>query len=126
MQLLKEKTNFNFMSKRKIAAVFSMLLILASIGSLVIQGLNFGIDFTGGTMIELSYPEEAKLEEIRTKLEQNGYADAIVQNFGSIHDILIRLPVHAAENMAELSNRIVDALQADHETIIDVRRVEFV
>jgi preprotein translocase subunit SecF len=99
---------------------------LASIGSLVIQGLNFGIDFTGGTMIELSYPEEAKLEEIRTKLEQNGYADAIVQNFGSIHDILIRLPVHAAENMAELSNRIVDALQADHETIIDVRRVEFV
>ena len=126
MQLLKEKTNFNFMSKRKIAAVFSMLLILASIGSLVIQGLNFGIDLTGGTMIELSYPEEAKLEEIRTKLEQNGYADAIVQNFGSIHDILIRLPVHAAENMAELSNRIVDALQADHETIIDVRRVEFV
>ena len=126
MQLLKEKTNFNFMSKRKIAVVFSMLLILASIGSLVIQGLNFGIDFTGGTMIELSYPEEAKLEEIRTKLEQNGYADAIVQNFGSIHDILIRLPVHAAENMAELSNRIVDALQADHETIIDVRRVEFV
>ena len=126
MQLLKEKTNFNFMSKRKIAAVFSMLLILASIGSLVIQGLNFGIDFTGGTMIELSYPEEAKLEEIRTKLEQNGYADAIVQNFGSINDILIRLPVHAAENMAELSNRIVDALQADHETIIDVRRVEFV
>ena len=126
MQLLKEKTNFNFMSKRKIAVVFSMLLILASIGSLVTQGLNFGIDFTGGTMIELSYPEEAKLEEIRTKLEQNGYADAIVQNFGSIHDILIRLPVHAAENMAELSNRIVDALQADHETIIDVRRVEFV
>lgn len=126
MQLLKEKTNFNFMSKRKIAAVFSMLLILASIGSLVTQGLNFGIDFTGGTMIELSYPEEAKLEEIRTKLEQNGYADAIVQNFGSIHDILIRLPVHAAENMAELSNRIVDALQADHEAIIDVRRVEFV
>jgi preprotein translocase subunit SecF len=126
MQLLKEKTNFNFMSKRKIAAVFSMLLILASIGSLVTQGLNFGIDFTGGTMIELSYPEEAKLEEIRTKLEQNGYADAIVQNFGSIHDILIRLPVHAAENMAELSNRIVAALQADHESTIDVRRVEFV
>ena len=126
MQLLKEKTNFNFMSKRKIAAVFSVLLILASIGSLVTQGLNFGIDFTGGTMIELSYQEEAKLNDIRTKLEQNGYADAIVQNFGSIHDILIRLPVHAAENTAELSNRIVAALQADHESTIDVRRVEFV
>ena len=114
------------MSKRKIAAVFSLLLILASIGSLITQGLNFGIDFTGGTMIELSYQEDVKLENIRTKLEQNGYGDAIVQNFGSIHDVLIRLPVHASENMAELSNRIVAALQADHDSVIDVRRVEFV
>jgi preprotein translocase subunit SecF len=126
MQLLNKKTNFNFMSKRKIAAVFSLLLILASIGSLITQGLNFGIDFTGGTMIELSYQEDVKLENIRTKLEQNGYDDAIVQNFGSIHDVLIRLPVHASENMAELSNRIVAALQADHDSVIDVRRVEFV
>jgi preprotein translocase subunit SecF len=126
MQLLNKKTNFNFMSKRKIAAVFSLLLILASIGSLITQGLNFGIDFTGGTMIELSYEEDVKLENIRTKLEQNGYGDAIVQNFGSIHDVLIRLPVHASENMAELSNRIVAALQADHDSVIDVRRVEFV
>ncbi len=126
MQLLNKKTNFNFMSKRKIAAVFSLLLILASIGSLITQGLNFGIDFTGGTMIELSYEEDVKLENIRTKLEQNGYGDAIVQNFGSIHDVLIRLPVHASENMAELSNRIVAALQADHDSAIDVRRVEFV
>lgn len=126
MQLLNKKTNFNFMSKRKNAAVFSLLLILASIGSLITQGLNFGIDFTGGTMIELSYEEDVKLENIRTKLEQNGYGDAIVQNFGSIHDVLIRLPVHASENMAELSNRIVAALQADHDSAIDVRRVEFV
>ncbi|MBT3504403.1 MAG: protein translocase subunit SecF [Piscirickettsiaceae bacterium] len=126
MQLLKERTNFNFMSKRKMAAVFSLLLILASIGSLITKGLNFGIDFTGGTMVELSYQEQVKLEDIRTKLEQNGYGDAIVQNFGSIHDVLIRLPVHSSENMAELSNRIVAALQADHESEIDVRRVEFV
>jgi preprotein translocase subunit SecF len=126
MQLLKERNNFNFMSKRKMAAVFSLLLILASIGSLITKGLNFGIDFTGGTMVELSYQEQVKLEDIRTKLEQNGYGDAIVQNFGSIHDVLIRLPVHSSENMAELSNRIVAALQADHESEIDVRRVEFV
>jgi preprotein translocase subunit SecF len=126
MQLLKERTNFNFMSKRKMAAVFSLLLILASIGSLITKGLNFGIDFTGGTMVELSYQEEVKLENIRTKLEQNGYGDAIVQNFGSIHDVLIRLPVHSTENMAELSNRIVAGLQAEHESIIEVRRVEFV
>ncbi|MFT7234817.1 MAG: preprotein translocase subunit SecF [Methylophagaceae bacterium] len=126
MQLLKEKTNFNFMSKRKIAAVFSVLLILASIGSLITNSLNFGIDFTGGTMLELSYQEEVKLNTIRTTLEQNGYGDAIVQNFGSIHDVLIRLPVHSTENMAELSNRIVAALQAGNDAKIDVRRVEFV
>ncbi|MCL4137770.1 UNVERIFIED_CONTAM: hypothetical protein GTU68_050227 [Idotea baltica] len=114
------------MSKRKIAAVFSVILVILSIGSLVTKGFNFGIDFTGGTMVELSYQEEAKLESIRTTLAQNGYDDAIVQNFGSIHDVLIRLPVHDSENMAELSNRIVAALQAGHESTIDVRRVEFV
>ncbi len=126
MQFLNKTTNINFMSKRVIATVFSALLIIASIASLATQGLNFGIDFTGGTMIELSYQEQANLSDIRAKLEQNGYGDAIVQNFGSIHDVLIRLPVLKEANMAELSNRIVTTLQTGHETTIDVRRVEFV
>ena len=126
MQILDKKTDFNFMSKRKVAAVFSILLLLSSITSLVMQGLNFGIDFTGGTMIELSYKEEAKLGSIRSTLEKNGYGDAIVQNFGSIHDVLIRLPILETENMAELSNKIVATLQSGHESKIDVRRVEFV
>lgn len=126
MQLLNTKTHFDFMSKRKIAAVLSLILVIISIGSLITKGFNFGIDFTGGTMVELSYQEEAKLESIRTTLEQNGYGDAIVQNFGSIHDVLIRLPVHGTENMAELSNRIVATLQQGHDSAIDVRRVEFV
>jgi preprotein translocase subunit SecF len=114
------------MSKRKVAAVFSLILVIISIGSLIIKGFNFGIDFTGGTMVELSYQEEAELESIRSTLGQNGYGDAIVQNFGSIHDVLIRLPVHGTENMAELSNRIVGTLQQGHDSEIDVRRVEFV
>jgi len=126
MQILDKKTDFNFMSKRKVAAVFSILLLLSSITSLVMQGLNFGIDFTGGTMIELSYKEEAKLGSIRSTLEKKGYGDAIVQNFGSIHDVLIRLPILETENMAELSNKIVATLQSGHESKIDVRRVEFV
>lgn len=126
MQILDKKTDFNFMSKRKIAAVFSILLLLSSITSLLMQGLNFGIDFTGGTMIELSYKEEVKLESIRSILEKNGYSDAIVQNFGSIHDVLIRLPILETENMAELSNEIVATLQSGNESKIDVRRVEFV
>ena len=126
MQILDKKTDFNFMSKRKIAAVFSILLLLSSITSLLMQGLNFGIDFTGGTMIELSYKEEVKLESIRSILEKNGYGDAIVQNFGSIHDVLIRLPILETENMAELSNEIVATLQSGNKSKIDVRRVEFV
>ena len=126
MQFLKEKTNFNFMGKRKIAALFSGLLIIASLASLLIQGLNFGIDFTGGTMIELAYEEEANLENIRGILQQNGYEDALVQNFGSIHEVLIRLPIIESQNMAELSNRVVETLQAQNTTALDVRRVEFV
>ena len=77
-------------------------------------------------MIELSYKEEVKLESIRSTLEKNGYGDAIVQNFGSIHDVLIRLPILETENMAELSNEIVATLQSGNESKIDVRRVEFV
>lgn len=126
MQFLNGTTNYNFMAKRKIAAIISMLLLLTSIASLAVQGLNFGIDFTGGTMIELAYEEEAQLNDIRTKLEQSGYDDAIVQNFGSVHEVLIRLPISGDKNMSELSNLVVASLQADHETKIDVRRVEFV
>ncbi len=126
MQFLKEKTEFNFMGKRKVAAILSALLLLTSIASLTMQGLNFGIDFTGGTMIELAYEEEAELNAIRTQLEQGGFQDAIVQNFGSVHEVLIRLPISGDKNLSELSNQVVDALQAEHETAIDVRRVEFV
>ncbi|RKZ80797.1 MAG: protein translocase subunit SecF, partial [Gammaproteobacteria bacterium] len=106
MQLLKEQTNFNFMGKRKIAALFSLILIVIAIASLVTQSLNFGIDFTGGTMIEVAYQEETDLNQIRNTLEQAGFENAIVQNFGSIHDVLIRLPVIESENMAELSNQV--------------------
>ncbi|MBE0439553.1 MAG: protein translocase subunit SecF [Gammaproteobacteria bacterium] len=126
MQFLKEKTQFNFMGKRKIAALFSAMLIIASVTSLFTQGLNFGIDFTGGTMIELAYQEEADLNKIRAMLEAANYDRAVVQNFGSIYDVLIRLPVVETANMAELSNNVVAMLQVQHDTAIDIRRVEFV
>lgn len=126
MQIMKKNTHFNFMGKRKIAAVFSILLVLASLGSLFTQGLNLGIDFTGGTIIELAYQDEAKLDEIRTTLKDGGFNDAAVQNFGSIHDVLIHLPVIASKNMSELSNEVVAVLQRDSSVAIDVRRVEFV
>ncbi|WP_273152641.1 protein translocase subunit SecF [Methylophaga thiooxydans] len=126
MQFLKNETNIQFMSKRRLAAIFSAILIIASITSLAVQGLNFGIDFTGGTMIELGYQEQVDLNQLRGDLTEGGYPDATVQNFGSIHDVLIRLPVIETQNMAQLSNEVVSMLQAKNETEIDVRRVEFV
>lgn len=126
MQLLKEQANFNFMGKRTVAAVFSTIFIIISLLSLVINGLNFGIDFTGGTMIEIAYKEEADLNKIKDTMAQAGYEDAVVQTFGSIHDVLIRLPIVEGKNMATLSNEVVSTLQAVHSTDIDVRRAEFV
>lgn len=126
MQFLSKETHINFMSKRLLAAAFSIILVVVSLGSLVTQGLNFGIDFTGGTMIELGYQEQVELSQLRQDLAEGGYPDATVQNFGSIHDVLIRLPVIETQNMAELSNEVVTMLQSKSETEIDVRRVEFV
>lgn len=126
MQIMKEGTHFNFMGKTKIAAVISILLVLISLASLFKQGLNLGIDFTGGTIIELAYQDEAKLDNIRATLKEGGFNDAAVQNFGSIRDVLIYMPVIATKNMAELSNEVVAVLQKDSAVPIDVRRVEFV
>ncbi len=126
MQFLSKETHINFMSKRLLAAVFSIILVILSVGSLVMQGLNFGIDFTGGTMIELGYKEQVDLNKLRQDLADGGYPEATVQNFGSIHDVLIRLPVIETQNMAQLSNEVVSMLQSKNQTEIDVRRVEFV
>ena len=126
MQFIKGKTNFRFMKKRRLAALFSLLLILISIASLGIVGLNFGIDFTGGTIIEVAYDGEMDLDSMREALKQGGFNSALVQYFGSIHEILIRIPVIEEHNRAELSDRVVVILQANNEVPFDIRRIEFV
>lgn len=126
MHLLSKETNINFVGIRKFALAFSAILLIVSVYSIVTNSLNFGIDFTGGTMIELGYPQTVSLGEIRTTLEQGGFEDALVQNFGSLSDVLVRLPVIETENMAELSNRVVTLLQSEQTDLIEVKRVEFV
>ena len=126
MQFLNRDTNINFLAMRPYAVVLSALLIIVSIFSISTRGLNFGIDFTGGTMIELGYPQAANLDEIRSTLANGGFEDASVQNFGSIREVLIRLPVIESENMAEISNQVVALLQSAESQSIDLRRVEFV
>ncbi|WP_018231427.1 protein translocase subunit SecF [Thioalkalivibrio thiocyanodenitrificans] len=118
--------NIDFMGRRRIALVISAILILGSILLLATRGLNFGIDFTGGTVIEVGYPEPVALEEVREQLESGGYGRAIVQYFGTSQDILIRLAPREGEDSAELSTEVIRVLGAGPGTDIDLRRVEFV
>jgi preprotein translocase subunit SecF len=113
----------NFMGQRKIAAVFSAILLISSIGSLVANGLNWGLDFTGGTLVEVHYSETAPLNEIRTTLDQGGFAGAIVVSFGSDRDVLIRLPQGYSDKDGA---RLLEELQGAFSGSVDLRRIEFV
>ena len=114
----------DFTGKRKIAIVFSTLLMLASIASIAIQGLNFGIDFTGGTVIEAGYPESTDVEKIRQSLIKAKF-DATVQHFGTAKDVLIRLAPQEGEDKAKLGDKVFAVLKANNPEV-ELRRVEFV
>jgi preprotein translocase subunit SecF len=116
----------NFMRLRKRATGLSALLILVSLVSLVTLKLNVGIDFTGGSIIELKYQQPVELQPIRNVLEDNGFGDAIVQHFGSADEVLIRLVPKVEQDKAALSSQIIGLLNQASESEIDVRRVDFV
>jgi preprotein translocase subunit SecF len=121
----KTRFDFDFMSKRKIGLIISSLLIIISIISISMEGLTFGIDFTGGTLIEVGYSEAVDLDLIRQSLSNSEFNNAIIQYFGSANDVLIRIPPSEGLNTADISNRTL-ALLADTGSNIEMRRVEFV
>ncbi|MDH3903764.1 MAG: protein translocase subunit SecF [Xanthomonadales bacterium] len=126
MKFLNRKTNIDFMSRRKIALILSTVLIVISILSLATRGLNFGLDFTGGTLIEVGYPSPPNTAEVRENLANAGF-DSVVQTFGAATDIVVRIPPsEIEESSAELSTRVLAALSAGVEGEIEMRRVEFV
>ncbi len=125
MKIFKKTPAFDFMAKRKVALAFSALLIIASIFSLAIKGLNFGLDFTGGTLIEVGYQQSADLTKIRNRLTTSGFSDAIVQNFGSSKDVLVRLAPREKTTSESLGDKILTALKEDDANVI-MRRQEFV
>ncbi len=125
MQLLKLNSTVKFMKLRIPAMLVSALLILGSITSLAINQLNWGLDFTGGTLIEVGYPEAAKLDEIRIQLNEAGFPDAVVQNFGSSQDVLIRIAPREGVKAAQIGDEIMASLRADGADV-DMRRIEFV
>ena len=112
----------NFMRLRFIATMLSMVLIAGSIVSLATKGLNWGLEFTGGTLVELVYDNPVSTETIREQLVSLGYTDAVVQEFGSAQDILVRIP---GEN-SELSRELADLLDAQYEGDVELQRIEFV
>ena len=124
--MVSTKNNIDFMRLRKPAMVLSGVLMLLSLISLSTFKLNVGIDFTGGSIIEVGYQQAVELEPIRNALENQGFGDAIVQHFGSASEVLIRLVPDVDKDKAELSSEIIGLLQAANDSEIDVRRVDFV
>ena len=114
----------DFLAWRKIAIIFSSIFLVLSIGSLLVKELNYGLDFTGGTLVELSYPEEANITNIRETLVDGGFNGAQVANFGSSTEVLIKLPGSVSDS---LGSEIVSLLSADNsDQSIDLRRIEYV
>ena len=117
--------NIDFMGARRIALAASAVVLVLSIGSVLTRGLNFGLDFTGGDLLELSYQGEADLAGIRAALTGAGFENPLVQNFGTITDVLVRLPLQEEAEEGETRERVLAALRA-HDPSVELRRFEFV
>jgi preprotein translocase subunit SecF len=121
-----KQTHINFIGNRKIAMTFSGILMVIAIISLAVRGLHMGIDFTGGTLIEVGYQQTADLTALRKTLDESGFANATVQNFGSTKDVLIRLKLQEGVSSADLSTKVLEAINKNTATPASLRRVEFV
>ncbi len=127
MRFLSHKTSIDFMGKRNIALTLSAIAVIAAIAILPIRGLDFGLDFTGGTLIEVGYPKAPEIADVRANLASEGLGNAVVQTFGTATDIVVRIPpTDSEESSAELSTRVLAALKTGVEGEIEMRRVEFV
>ena len=125
MRILSRVPNINFMGIRKPMLVFAVVTTLVSLALVGLRGMNFGLDFSGGVLVEVSYPEPVSLDPVRAQLDDAGLVGATVQYFGSSTDVMIRLGPDAEDGADQISTRVVDALSAGG-TALEVRRVEFV
>jgi preprotein translocase subunit SecF len=125
MEFFRIKRDIPFMRYALIFNVISIVTFLIAVGSLAIRGLNLGVDFTGGTVMEVSYAQPADLNKIREAMAKLGFSEASVQNFGTTRDVLIRLPVKQGLTSAKLSELVMQELKSDDKTV-EMRRVEFV
>lgn len=126
MQLFKFNQPVNFMRIKWPALVLSALLILGSLASIFSNGINWGLDFTGGTVIEVGLNQPADLTAIRDTLAGAGYPDAVIQLFGSSKDVLIRIPLRPDLAQEKVGEAVLQALNYQQAVPVDLRRVEFV
>jgi len=125
MKIFSGVPNINFMAQRKTGLWISALVTVVSILLVAFRGLNFGIDFTGGVLVEVHYPQTVHLDSVRADLAKANYENPVVQFFGTSSDVLIRLPPTHETNSAKVSTTILDALHAS-EPNVELRRIEFV
>jgi preprotein translocase subunit SecF len=125
MEFFRVKKDIPFMSYGRLTTAISMITFVLAVVFLATRGLNFGVDFTGGTMIEVNYPHAADLNKIRTTIDSIGLKDATVQNFGTSRDVLIRLPVRTGLTGAQLSDKVLGSLKAVDDSV-QMSRIEFV
>lgn len=125
MEFFRIKNDIPFMSYGRLTTAISLITFILAVYFLAVRGLNLGVDFTGGTMMEVSYPQTANIEQIRSAVQSVGLSDVTVQNFGTSRDVLIRLPVKEGLTTSQLSEEVFSALkQADSSVVLN--RVEFV
>jgi len=121
MDLIPHDTKIDFIGKRRVLALISAVLVIGTVVSLFTRGLNFGLDFTGGTLVELSYREPANIAEIRKQLTQSGFGDALVQRFGTTRDLMVRLPLGKVAKGEGVEARAAAASEAAHKVTVALR-----
>jgi len=127
MQIIRPDTHIDFIGRRKIAMAVSGILLLLSVGLLIFKGLNFGIDFTGGTLVEIQFKQAPAITDVRKSLKPVGYSQAIIQEYGAADEILIRVQNRSGEKSSAISTAVLNALTTSFgANAVQMRRVEFV
>jgi preprotein translocase subunit SecF len=125
MEFFHKKTSYPFMGTRRRWYLISTVVLVAALVSLGVRGLNFGIDFTGGVVLELGFPQAADLEKVRGSLEKQGFAQAVVQSFGTSRDVMVRLPPMEGRDTNKVAQDVLGAIKA-YEPNVELRRTEVV